>query len=528
MTHEISLAGNFGEPRPNHFHGGLDFRTEGVEGKKVLAISDGYVSRLTVGLFGFGNAIYVTHPDGYTSVYCHLQRFTPRLEELLKKWQYEHEQYEADVRLSPSDCPVAQGQLIAISGNTGHSFGPHLHMEIHDTRTWAMYDPMEFVGAHINDTVAPQIHGIKAYPVAGQGVFNRTSQPSILQSQPSSPDTAWGLVGFGIYADDYMQGSYNHYGIRLTTLTVDGREVFRSDVNGIPYRKNRMVNSWGDYYHFYKTNHWYMKSFIEPGNTLPILFADEQRGLIRFDEERDYHIEYVLSDFFGNTTRRAFTVRGQRMEIPAKTIANPRMLMRWNQTNIYSRPGMQLVIPYGLIGDDIELSPSVQQSSDGYSPLYTFYHMSCPLFYDAELSIAVHRQVADPQKLYIVCHNGRDRFQGGSYHDGWVTGRLNDLGGRYELAYDGTPPVITLQNEAGWSSAREIRITVKDDQSGLKSCKAYVDGQFVLLKPVAKSNVLLCRLADTPVAATGAMRRLRITAVDQRDNEKTIETNIQY
>ena len=142
MSHEISLAGNFGEPRPNHFHGGIDFRTEGVEGKPIMAIGDGYVSRVTVGLYGFGNAVYVTHPEGYTSIYCHLQRFTPRLERLLKRWQYEHEQREADVRLSATDCPVAQGQLIAFSGNTGHSFGPHLHMEIHDTRSWNMLDPL--------------------------------------------------------------------------------------------------------------------------------------------------------------------------------------------------------------------------------------------------------------------------------------------------------------------------------------------------------------------------------------------------
>ena len=110
MTHEISLAGNFGEPRPNHFHGGLDL-TDGVEGKAILAIGDGYVSRLTVGLFGFGNAVYVTHPEGYTSVYCHLQRFSPRLERMLKRWQYEHEQREADIRLSPSDYPVPKASL---------------------------------------------------------------------------------------------------------------------------------------------------------------------------------------------------------------------------------------------------------------------------------------------------------------------------------------------------------------------------------------------------------------------------------
>ena len=160
MSHEISLAGNFGEPRPNHFHGGLDFRTEGVEGKPIMTIGDGYVSRITVGKFGFGNAVYVTHPEGYTSVYCHLQHFSPRMDRLVKQWQYAHEQYEADIRLHPTEYPVAQGQLIAFSGNTGHSFGPHLHLELHDTRTWDMLDPLEYLGTFVNDTVPPQIHDI--------------------------------------------------------------------------------------------------------------------------------------------------------------------------------------------------------------------------------------------------------------------------------------------------------------------------------------------------------------------------------
>ena len=135
---DVLLAGNFGEPRPNHFHGGLDIKTQREEGKAIYAIGDGFVSRVTVNVGGMGNALYVRHPEGYTSVYAHLQRFAPAIEAVVRKWQYENQSTDVDMELDATDCPVAQGQLIALSGDTGASMGPHLHLEIHQTDNWDM------------------------------------------------------------------------------------------------------------------------------------------------------------------------------------------------------------------------------------------------------------------------------------------------------------------------------------------------------------------------------------------------------
>jgi murein DD-endopeptidase MepM/ murein hydrolase activator NlpD len=168
VDYDITLAGNFGEPRPWHFHGGLDIKTNNQEGKQIFSIADGYVCRLTVNKFGFGNAIYVSHPDGHTSIYCHLQKFAPCYEEQLKRTGRD----TLDIHFADNQFPVRAGHLIAFSGNTGHSTGPHLHLEIHDTQTWAMRDPMEFLGHLIADSIAPQAHSLMAVPVEGQGVFN--------------------------------------------------------------------------------------------------------------------------------------------------------------------------------------------------------------------------------------------------------------------------------------------------------------------------------------------------------------------
>ena len=320
IDYDIVLAGNFGEPRPWHFHGGLDIKTNNQEGKQVFSIADGYVSRLTVNKYGFGNAVYVSHPDGLTSVYCHLKRFADQYEQLFKRTGWRD---TLDFRFPEGELPVKAGDLIALSGNTGHSTGPHLHLELHDTRTWVMRDPMEKLGRFIADTVAPQAHSFMAVPVQGEGVFNGGSskqtfgfgQPDIKKQHTtwtlSRDFTAWGRVGFALWADDYSEATYNHYGIRHTQLLVDGREVFSSDVDSIPVSCQPEVNLWGDYQHWRHTRIWYMKSYREPGMRLPVLHTDFSQGIVNFNEERPYHITYILRDYQGNQSRYDFTVRGQ-------------------------------------------------------------------------------------------------------------------------------------------------------------------------------------------------------------------------
>jgi len=321
VDYDIVLAGNFGEPRPWHFHGGLDVKTGNVEGKQIFSIADGYVSRLTVNMYGFGNAIYVNHPDGMTSVYCHLKRFADK---------YEHQLQRTGLRdtlslVFPAEqFPVKSGDIIAISGNTGHSTGPHLHLELHDTKTWVMADPMEKLARFIPDTVAPQAHSFMAVPQDGEGLFNGGytkqtfgfGQPDVKKQHTtwtlSREFTAWGRVGFALWADDYSEATYNHYGVRYTQLLVDGREVFHSDVSGIPVSCQPEVNQWGDYDHWRHTHIWYMKSYREPGMRLPILHTDFSRGIVNFSEERPYHLTYILRDYQGNWSQYNFTVLGVR------------------------------------------------------------------------------------------------------------------------------------------------------------------------------------------------------------------------
>ncbi|MBQ6652812.1 MAG: M23 family metallopeptidase [Prevotella sp.] len=524
VNYDITLAGNFGEPRPHHFHGGIDVKTGGVEGKAILSIADGYVSRVTVGLYGFGNAVYVQHPGGYTSVYCHLKRFSPQIAAAVKRWQYQHQSYSADVRLKATDCPVSEGQVIATSGNTGSSQAPHLHLEIHDTKTWNMLDPLDYLKDYVADKMPPQAHGFMACPVQGEGVFNGGSNKQnfgFSSHHLQREFYAWGKVGFALWANDYMEATYNHYGIRYTQLKVDGREVFWSDVSNIPVDMNRLVNSWGDYAHKLRSNVWYLKSFVEPGNYLPMLHADENRGIINFNEERDYQVVYTISDFANNTSEYSFTIRGHRQALPGQKSVNAMRLMRWDRTNYYNLPGMRLRIPTRQLPDNVELRPLMRRGT--YSDVYRFYATSYPLFTGASVSLRCKQHVADPSKLYVVCHLGSPKYLGGVYKDGWVTATIRDLGVDYELAYDDQPPLVNMV-----STGEQITIGMVDKHSGLRSYKAFIDDEFVLFEQVPKSQWVRCKLSETPVKKNGKMHRLKFIATDNRQNQRTFEALVKY
>ena len=472
VDYDISLAGNFGEPRPHHFHGGLDVKTDNVEGKHIYAIADGYISRITVGLYGFGNAVYITHPTGHTSVYCHLKAFSPRIKAALRRYQYRHKTCVADAHLTPLDVPVSAGQFIALSGNTGHSTGPHLHLEVHDTRTWDMLDPYEMLADFINDSVAPQAHAFMAIP-QHDGLFNGSSQKQNFGFSSHHLErefTAWGRVGFALWGNDYMQGTYNHYGIRYTTLLVDGQIVFRSDVSRVPMSLNRMVNVWGDYLHYRHSNVWYMKSFLEPGCRLPILWADEQRGIVAFNEERPYRLDYILRDYCGNESHYSFTV--------------------------LERP-------------------------EASSNAYMFTTSSLPLLADAELSIYLLCQGGDPTKYFLT--NEQGRYLGGEFHDGWVTGQIRELCGLYQLAYDDQPPTITPL-----SLGQRLALSVSDVGSGIATWTASVDDRFIVFDALEKSSTYACDLRESWLRPTGRPHRLHFEVTDNRLNTRVYETTFNY
>lgn len=524
VSFPISLAGNFGEPRPNHFHGGLDIKTQHEEGKPIHAVAEGYVCRVTVSTTGYGNAVYVRHPDGHTTVYAHLQRFEPSIQSRVKRWQYENHSWEADVPFQANEFPVRQGQIIALSGNTGSSMGPHLHLEVHQTDTWDMYDPLEFISSQVHDTQAPKAHAIMVYPIEGKGsVCSGYTAKRFDWDNDIITDTitAWGEIGIALLADDYMEDSSNHYGVRHTTLYVDGNEVFESDVNGIPVSQNMMVNSWGDFDYFEKHHEWFMKSYIEPGNTLSCITADKNRGIIHIDKERTYSLRYVLSDFFGNTKEYKWNIRGVRQQLSSDTDHdNTATALQWNDDCKVQTDGLRISIPQGNLAKTVYYK--LEKKSGEYSMCYSLFNHPTPLFDAAILSIDL---TTDTKSLYQKMYISKDgKYLSGMVLAGKVVAKTKDLGGWFTVKCDTLPPVIKAKefNES------KLVIDVLDTLSGVFNVEGFIDGQYVLFVPQPRTSQWYCMLNQSPIRKCNSQRILKIEAIDRRKNSSSFYSTIKY
>lgn len=476
----LTLSGNFGELRSNHFHGGLDFKTQGVVGKPVRNIADGYVSRVTVTPGGYGQAVYMVHDNGYTSVHGHLLRFDPAIARVVEDYQYENETFEVDLTFEPDRFRFAQGEVFAWSGNEGYSFGPHLHMEIRKTDTGEYIDPLQFYLDKIKDTTPPRATHIMLYPQRGKGVLNGSQEKqSFSLAAMNKPLEAWGAIAAGIKAYDYMDGTHNNYGVRSVVLYVDSTEVFRSTVDGFLPDENRAINAWIDYEEYVTRTSWFMRSQVLPGNPWRMLEANEDGGVVTIDEERDYHFRYVLTDLYGNSKDYSFVVRGKQQPI-APWKPEGKNLLRWNEDNMVWDLGLELTIPQGRLYDDVELNYRLLVDSTAVSYQYQLHDRPVPLHEPCPLKIGVHKfPVTDMSKYYVVqLKNGKKASRGGRFENGYMHATVSELG-TFAVAIDTIAPRVVPLNRNAWKNGN-IQFKITDAETGIKSYKVYIDGVFAL------------------------------------------------
>lgn len=512
----LLLSANFGELRPNHFHDGIDIKTEGVTGKPIYSIADGYVSRVLVQHGGYGQAVYITHPNGLTSLYGHIVAFAPAVQEMVRSYQYEHETFVCDIALEPDRFPVKEGELIALSGNEGASAGPHLHLELRRTDTGDYVNPLPYFRHLLQDTRPPVAQWVGFYPVRGKGVVDGgTVRKIVAAADLHQPHTAWGDIYTAIAAKDYMEGTSNHYGVHSVVLYVDDREVFRSTTDEVSPEENRMINGFIDYEEYSRSRRLLMRSAVLPGNRLRLLSADGNRGVVTIDEERDYQFRYELTDDFGNTQTYRFTVRGRQQEIPEYVPAADRVLC-WDRNNVIQEPGMELVVPKGQVYEDTELRTAVKGDSNGLSFDYVLDMGRQPLHGYCSLSIGIRRfPVEDTGKYYIVEKSGKARSSvGGRVEGGWIKANVRSLG-TFAVAVDTVPPRVEPVGQATWRTRRNVRFTVSDAETGIASYKVYIDGQFVLF--ARKGNTL--SVVDADRIRKGVPHTAEVVLTDGCGNE---------
>jgi murein DD-endopeptidase MepM/ murein hydrolase activator NlpD len=522
-----ALAGSFGELRTNHFHSGIDIRTNQREGYPVYAIADGYVSRIRVQNSGFGYALYINHPNGYTSVYGHLQRYNAKLSARAKSIQYEKKSFEIDEFPAADLVPVYKGEIIAYSGNSGSSGGPHLHFEIRDTKTEATINPQLF-GIEVPDQVKPVISGLYAYRLNNQPFSEFTPKVNLPFSgasgsyQVNNVVSLSGEIGFGIVTTDRHTGLSGINGVYSIKLEVDGRTIYTSSLERFLFENSRAINSHIDYPTYLNTKRSIQKSFVDPGNPLQIYSSLENRGRIMFNDGLLHDLKYTVIDVKGNTSTLSFKV--QAAEQPAETLVRPLKgtLFPYNQVNEFRTDSVLVRVPKGSLYNDFDFvyKAGTQTAARGYSPVHQVQNRYTPLHTGFELWIKPSIVLGTLQNKALIVSTG-GASQGGSFSDGFVKANPRSFGSFY-IAVDTIAPTITALNISEGKSMRGIgkmSFKIRDNLSGIKSFNGYIDGKWVLMDFDAKTATLSHSFDGT---LSNGKHNLELIVVDMKDNTKTL------
>ncbi len=526
-----TLAGTFAEIRSNHFHSGLDYRTNQREGYPVYAVADGYVSRLRIQVGGFGNAVYITHPNGTTSVYAHLQRFNPRIAKIIHDYQYKIESYAVDFPLISIELPVKKGDIIAWSGNTGASAGPHLHFEIRDAITEQTLNPLK-MGFKVADNIKPVITALYAYKLNNEPFSERTGKQfyAVIGNAGNYKLSAGSTInlsneiGFGISVYDQLSGSANKNGVYSIELLVDETRVFEAVFDRFGFDQTRGINGYLDYPAYLLSRKSFQKSFIAPNLKLPVYKNQVNNGIINFTDGLVHKITYKVSDASGNTSVLTFNVKAALIKEQIEKIYIPKgQILKAGKRNEIADADARIVFSEHAFYDDIDFVVKKLPALPGtFSLRYELQNRLTPIHDNFELYLKPNQNLGNLiEKAVVVNANGI--YQGGVAENGFVKSTPRTFGTFY-IKLDTIAPVITpisISEGKNLSTAKSFSLKIGDNLSGIKSYSGYIDNQWVLMEYDPRYG----RVWHTFDERTGFGKHVfKLVVTDMKDNSKTYQT----
>ena len=498
----LKLSGTFGEFRPTHFHAGLDIKTQGKEGFKVSSIKAGSVRRIKVATTGYGKCLYIQHADGTTSVYAHLKKFAPKIESFIKAYQYEKETFLTQKFLKLGEMTVEQGEVIGYSGNTGGSLGPHLHFEIRDTKAETPLNPLQ-LGFEIPDSIRPIVQGFYRYKKEENGLSKKTQLPlerindSVYQADLQQ---LGGIHAFGIRLFDRQDLSYNRNGIYKAVVKVNGEEKFSYTFDKIDFRDGKKIDALIDYPTYREERIRIQKLFRDLDVDYSFLPKTAPDGFVNFEKDRAYQIEIVVEDYTHNKTYISFYVEGKEdfRSAPVVAMQNPIAI---DKDYLFAFEQHEVYVPKKTFYQSIDLVINEKKDT------LIIEEIPFPQRKGFELSVAIPKALdsIERQQLSLAVYNPKEEKEEQQLRYVWTAKKDSILqtkyayAGQYVLTKDSLAPTIkplNFKDQQWMSNYKFLEVEVDDEFSGIKSYRATINGQWILMEHEPKDKTLIYNFSD--------------------------------
>lgn len=494
---DLVLNGTFGELRANHFHSGIDFSTSRKIGYSVYAVEDGEINRIKISAFGYGNVLYVKHPDGYTTVYAHLDNFAEPIASYVKNEQYKQKKFDVELFPLKNELSVKKGNVIAYSGNTGSSGGPHLHFEIRNTETESIINPYILgMFTEIKDTQKPIVNGLWVYPksdsVAIQGIYRMLPLEYKRMgngSYRSDKIFVNGEVGFGINSYDVLENSFGKNGIYEMIMKVNGTVYSHVKFDEFTFDQTRYINHYIDFEKLQLDGQRVQKLFNKNMHPIPVYKVLKNSGFVPVKENEDYEIVIEVSDFHKNKQIFSIPISYKNYPLPVTEQPNGKFIdyyrdyifeendkyVEWKAKTFYE----DFYIDIQLKEDEIILGPN-----------------TIAVHENIDLRFNVKNLSIQKEKAFIGRIEGDKIF----YNETWKRGddfriRTKNMG-VFKIVEDLEPPTLTNKTISNLKLTDDLIFEIDDKLSGIGEITANINGSWALFTYDYKTKLITHKLSD--------------------------------